>query len=86
MLPWDKKMGRDYKKPGGIRLGTSEMTRLGMKEPEMDAIAELIHRVVMKGEDVKKIAAEVESFRKNYQRVQYAFDTQTPAYAHLRFK
>jgi glycine hydroxymethyltransferase len=86
LLPWDKKMGRDYKKPGGIRLGTSEMTRLGMKQSEMDAIAELIHRVVMKGEDVKKIAAEVEAFRKNYQRVQYAFDTQTPAYAHLRFK
>lgn len=86
LLPWDKKMGRDYKKPGGIRLGTSEMTRLGMKESEMDAIAELIHRVVVKGENVKKIAAEVEAFRKNYQRVQYAFDTQTPAYAHLRFK
>jgi glycine hydroxymethyltransferase len=86
LLPWDKKMGRDYKAPGGIRLGTSEMTRLGMKENEMDAIAEFIHRVVMKGEDVKKIATEVEAFRKNYQKVRYAFDTQTPAYAHLRFK
>jgi glycine hydroxymethyltransferase len=42
LLPWDKKMGRDYKTPGGIRLGTSEMTRLGMKESEMDAIAELL--------------------------------------------
>jgi len=85
LLPWDKKMGRDYKKPGGIRLGTSEMTRLGMKESEMGAIAEFIHRVVMKGENVKKIATEVEAFRKNYQKVHYAFDTQTPAYAHLRF-
>jgi len=85
LLPWDKKMGRDYKTPGGIRLGTSEMTRLGMKESEMDAIAELMHRVVMKGEDVNKIAAEVAEFRKNYQKVHYAFDTDTPAYAHLRF-
>jgi glycine hydroxymethyltransferase len=31
LLPWDKKRGRDYKTPGGIRLGTSELTRLGMK-------------------------------------------------------
>jgi len=85
LLPWDKKMGRDYKTPGGIRLGTSEMTRLGMKESEMDAIAELMHRVVMKGEDVDKIAAEVAEFRKDYQKVHYAFDTDTPAYAHLRF-
>ncbi len=85
LLPWDKKMGRDYKKPGGIRLGTSEMTRLGMRESEMDMIAELIHRVVMKGEDVKKIAAEVEEFRKGYQKVHYAFENETPAYAHLRF-
>jgi len=85
LLPWDKKMGRDYKTPGGIRLGTSEMTRLGMKESEMDAIAELMHRVVMKGEDVNKIAAEVAEFRKDYQKVHYAFDTDTPAYAHLRF-
>jgi glycine hydroxymethyltransferase len=86
LLPWDKKRGRDYRRPGGIRLGTSEMTRLGMKESEMDAIAELMTRVVMKGEDVKKIAAEVEEFRKDYQKVQFAFDTDTPAYKHLRFK
>jgi glycine hydroxymethyltransferase len=86
LLPWDKKRGRDYKKPGGIRLGTSELTRLGMKESEMDAVAEFIHRVVMKGEDTKKIAAEVGEFRKEYQKVHYAFDTDTPAYAHLRFK
>ena len=86
LLPWDKKRGRDYKTPGGIRLGTSELTRLGLKESEMDAVAEFLHRVVMKGEDVKKIAVEVAEFRKEYQKVHYAFDTDTPAYAHLRFK
>ncbi|MHA1480406.1 MAG: serine hydroxymethyltransferase [Candidatus Thorarchaeota archaeon] len=86
LLPWDKKRGRDYKTPGGIRLGTSETTRLGMKESEMDAIAEFITRVVMKEEDVKKVAADVAEFKKDYQKVHYAFDTETPAYAHLRFK
>ncbi len=86
LLPWDKKRGRDYRTPGGIRLGTSELTRLGMKESEMDAVAEFIHRVVMKGEDIKKIAAEVAEFRKDYQKVHFAFETDTPAYAHLRFR
>lgn len=86
LLPWDKKRGRDYKTPGGIRLGSSECTRLGMKESEMDAIAEFITRVVMKEEDVKKVAADVGEFKKDYQKVHYAFDTETDAYAHLRFK
>ena len=86
LLPWDKKRGRDYKTPGGIRLGTSEMTRLGMKESEMDEIAEFMTRVVMKGEDVKKVAAEIGEFRKEYQKVHYAFENETPAYEHLRFR
>jgi glycine hydroxymethyltransferase len=86
LLPWDKKRGRDYRTPGGIRLGTSELTRLGMKESEMDAVAEFMHRLVMKGEKTEKIAAEAAEFRKDYQKVHYAFDTDTPAYAHLRFK
>ncbi|MHA2600785.1 MAG: serine hydroxymethyltransferase [Candidatus Thorarchaeota archaeon SMTZ1-83] len=85
LLPWDKKRGRDYRTPGGIRLGTSELTRLGMKESEMDAVAEFMHRVVMKGEDIKRVAADVSEFRKDYQKVHYAFDTETDAYAHLRF-
>ena len=85
LLPWDKKRGRDYRTPGGIRLGASELTRLGMKESEMDATAEFMTRVVMKGEDVKKVASEVGEFRKDYQKVHYAFDTETDAYAHLRF-
>ncbi|MHA1662450.1 MAG: serine hydroxymethyltransferase [Candidatus Thorarchaeota archaeon] len=86
LLPWDKKRGRDYKTPGGIRLGTSEMTRLGMKESEMDAIAEFMTRVVIKGDDLSKVAAEIGEFRKEYQKVHYAFENETPAYAHLRFK
>ncbi|MHA2141381.1 MAG: serine hydroxymethyltransferase [Candidatus Thorarchaeota archaeon] len=85
LLPWDKKRGRDYKTPGGIRLGTSELTRLGMKESEMDAVAELMTRLVMKGEKTEKIAADASEFRKDYQKVHYAFDTETDAYAHLRF-
>ena len=42
LLPWDIKEGRHFQHPGGIRLGVSEVTRLGMKEAEMQEIAEFI--------------------------------------------
>jgi glycine hydroxymethyltransferase len=36
LLPYDVKMGRHFQDPGGIRLGTQEVTRLGMKDSEME--------------------------------------------------
>jgi len=39
-LPWDISQGRHYMNPGGLRLGTSEVTRLGMGRSEMVDIAE----------------------------------------------
>ncbi len=38
----------DWNYPGGLRIGTIEVTRYGMKEPEMAAIAEMIARVVVR--------------------------------------
>jgi glycine hydroxymethyltransferase len=40
----------------GIRIGTAAVTTRGMKEPEMDTIAEMIDRVVSNPADEKKIA------------------------------
>ena len=42
LIPGDIKAKRHYMHPGGIRLGTSEVTRLGMKESEMQQIASFI--------------------------------------------
>ena len=47
LLPGDIKAGRDYLHPGGIRLGTQELTRLGMKESEMQQIAEYISKIII---------------------------------------
>ena len=47
LIPGDLKAGRHYMHPGGIRLGTSEITRLGMKESEMKEIASLLKQVVV---------------------------------------
>jgi glycine hydroxymethyltransferase len=40
--------------PGGIRLGTPAMTTRGMSEPDMEAIAALLGRVVAVAQDVQR--------------------------------
>ena len=57
--------------PGGVRLGVQEMTRFGMKEPEMDIIAALFEKCLLDG---KYVGEEVMEFRRNYQKVHYSFD------------
>ena len=86
LLPWDKRVGRDYRRPGGIRLGVSEITRLGMKESDMIEIAELIKRVVLDQEDPKKVAKDVAEFRKDFQKVHYCFDNLTDAYEYINIR
>ena len=86
LLPWDIKMGRHFEAPGGIRIGTSEVTRLGMKESEMEEIAEFIKKVVIDKEKPEKIAKEVTEFRKNYQKIHYAFETMRDAYEYIRIR
>lgn len=86
LLPWDPREGRGYKHPGGIRMGTSEVTRLGMKEGEMKAIAEFIGRVVVDNEPVERIAQEVREFRKDYQKVHYCFASPVEAYEYIQLR
>jgi glycine hydroxymethyltransferase len=72
--------------PGGIRLGTSEITRLGMKENEMVEIAEFIKRVIVDKENVEKVKNDVREFRKNYQKVHYCFENATEAYQYIKIR
>ena len=57
--------------PAGIRLGVQEMTRFGMKEPEMEIIADFFKRCLIDG---KFVGEEVVDFRKKYQRINYSYD------------
>jgi len=86
LLPWDIKEKRHFMHPGGIRLGVSELTRLGMKEPEMAEVAEFIKRVVIQKEPVEKVRADVVEFRKSYQKVHYCFEDATEAYKYIRIR
>ena len=56
LLPADRKEDWDY--PGGLRIGTIEVTRFGMKEKEMEAIADMIARVVVRNESPESVRAE----------------------------
>jgi glycine hydroxymethyltransferase len=86
LLPWDIKEGRHFMHPGGIRLGTSEITRLGMKESEMPEIAEFMKRVVIERENVEKVKQDVAEFRKDFQKVHYCFENSTEAYKYIRVR
>jgi glycine hydroxymethyltransferase len=86
LLPWDIKEGRHFMHPGGIRLGVSEVTRLGMKESEMVAIAEFIKRVIIDKEPLERVRADVAEFRKAYQKVHYCFENATEAYSYIKVR
>ncbi len=86
LIPGDIKAGRHYFHPGGIRLGVSEITRIGMKQEEMKEIASFIKEIVIEKKDPKKILSKVKSFRKDYQRVQYCFDNKLGAYEYVKLR
>ena len=62
---------RSVTNPDGIRIGVQEMTRVGMKEDEMDRIAHLIKECIAKGKEVRN---EVHRFRETFSNVKYSFD------------
>jgi glycine hydroxymethyltransferase len=57
----------------GVRLGTCEMTRRGMKQKEMLRIAEFIKRVIVDGEQPSKVKPEVTRFAGEFREVGYCF-------------
>jgi glycine hydroxymethyltransferase len=57
--------------PAGIRIGTQEMTRFGMKEDEMRRIAELIKKCLKDGQPIDE---DVKELRGHFTKVAYSFD------------
>jgi len=79
LLPWDNVNRSDD--PSGIRIGAQEITRRGLKEPQMSEVAEFIKRVMM---DNKKVAEDVSQFMNHFTDVHYSFQ-ETPAYDYIEF-
>ncbi|MGZ4910481.1 MAG: serine hydroxymethyltransferase [Halobacteriota archaeon] len=77
LLPWDDHNAPEN--PSGLRFGTQELTRLGMKESEMRVVAGLVARV-LNGEAPEKVKKDVVEFKNNYQEVDYCFSHELGAY------
>ncbi len=69
LLPFDDP--KNPMKPSGLRLGVQEMTRWGMKGPEMEELARLFKACLVDG---KKVKEEVNRLRARFLRVRYSFD------------
>ncbi len=77
LLPWDDVKKADN--PSGIRIGVQEVTRLGMKEDEMDAIAELIDITIKEKRSKEEIRMLVRELKSQFTTVKYTFE-ECPAY------
>ena len=58
----------------GVRLGVCELTRRGMREKEMQKVAEFVERVVNNGEKPQKVKLEVAKFLAEFQQIKYCFE------------
>jgi glycine hydroxymethyltransferase len=85
LLPYDITQGRHYQNPGGLRIGTSEVTRLGMGKSEMKDIAAFFKKLIIEKKDPKKVKIEVAELRKDFQEIKYCFQPQNKAYEYLKF-
>jgi glycine hydroxymethyltransferase len=76
LIPDDKPEHWDF--PGGLRAGTIEVTRLGMAEAEMEAIADMIARVLVRGEAPENVRRDALALRSGFQTLYYCFETGLP--------
>ena len=70
MLPGDTKA----LSPSGLRLGVQELTRVGMGTNEMQEVASLYARVLVKGEEPSSVKADVAELKSNFQVIRYCFN------------
>ena len=69
MVPGDEHPLR----PSGIRLGVQELTRLGMKEGEMEDVAKFFKRLLIDREEPAKVRKDVVEFKREYRHIHYCF-------------
>jgi glycine hydroxymethyltransferase len=79
LVPEDKP--EDWDHPSGLRIGTIEVTRLGMNEKDMETLADFIARVMIQKEDPHRVGKDVMDFRLPRQTLYYNFDHGYPDWA-----
>lgn len=69
--------------PSGLRLGTPELTRIGMRENDMQDIADFYVRVLQNNENPENVSEDVAEFRKDFQEIHYCFKEGFRGYEYL---
>jgi glycine hydroxymethyltransferase len=77
LIPSDRP--EDWDRPSGLRMGSIEVTRLGMREQEMETIADFVARLLIEKESPSDVLEDVVEFRQPYQKPYYCFDNGLPA-------
>jgi glycine hydroxymethyltransferase len=67
-------LAASYPRRLGLRLGTPALTRVGMGDQEMLAIADLIGRVLVDGEPAKDVASGASDLVSSFHTVRFCFD------------
>ena len=60
--------------PSGIRLGVQELTRWGMKEADMQTVAEFYKRAIVDREPLERIKQDVIALKQKHNKVLYCFN------------
>src|SRR5216683_2328774 len=79
LIPADRP--EDWDRPGGLRMGTIEVTRLGMGEAEMETIADFIAHILVERAVPENVIDDVIAFRQPYQTLYYCFENGLPGRA-----
>jgi len=82
LIPGDSP--EQWDRPSGLRIGSIEVTRLGMGETHMDAIAGFIARVLVEREAPERVRADVTAYRAPFQELYYCFENGFPTGAERR--
>ena len=65
-----------------VRLGTASLTRLGMKEPEMEVIAGIIADLVHNVRTSEEARPQVQELASHFNKVHYTFEDDEEAFAY----
>jgi glycine hydroxymethyltransferase len=76
LIPSD--LAEDWDRPGGLRIGTTEVTRLGMGAGEMELVADLMAAILVEGRDPAGVKRQAIELRADFQGVRYCFTQAQP--------
>ncbi len=66
----------------GLRIGTSEATRVGMKESEMKEVARFMGDVLLKRKNPEQVRRKISLFTREFRKIRFSFENGSDAYAY----